>query len=484
MMLVDFIKSASNSACYLNGEWVGEKTRTRIDVLNPATGEKIGSVPNLGKVEAEQVINDAYVAWQDYKNLTAKERADLLFRFRKQIVDNVDALAELLTLEQGKPLREAKAEIVSGANTIEWYAEEVKRIYGETIASFDRNKRLMTIKQSVGVVGAITPWNFPSAMIARKCAPALASGCTIVIKPAPDTPLSALALAHLAECAGFPKGVFNVITGDAKPIGEALCDSKFVRLLSFTGSTATGKILLAQSAKTVKKTIMELGGNAPFIVFDDANLDSAVAGVIESKFRNAGQTCVSSDRFYAHASIVDTFVEKLQTVVSKLRLGNGLDKDTHIGPMIHTDAVSRVQTLVTDAVEQGAILTYGGKAENDRYFQPTILTDCNDDMRVFAEETFSPIIAIQTFTDETDVIAHANASEYGLAGYFYSNDISRIYRVSERLEVGQVGVNTGNASADNAPFGGYKASGIGREKAGYGIEEYLEVKTVCVGVES
>lgn len=470
------------SACYLNGEWVGETAEQRIDVHNPATGEYLASVPNLGKAETQRVIDDAHQAWLTYRDLTVKERADLLFRFRKQIMVHKTALAELLTLEQGKPLREAEAEIVSGANTIEWFAEEVKRIYGETIQAFDHNKRLMTIKQPVGVVGAITPWNFPSAMIARKCAPALASGCTIIFKPAPETPLSALALAQLAEQAGFPKGVFNVITGDAQRIGEALCDSERVRLLSFTGSTATGKILLAQSAKTVKKTIMELGGNAPFIVFDDANLDSAVAGVIESKFRNAGQTCVSSDRFYAHASIVDTFVEKLRAAVGKLRLGNGLDKDIHIGPMIHTDAVSRVKTLVTDAVEQGAKLICGGKAENERYFQPTILTDCNDDMRVFAEETFSPIIAIQTFTDETDVIAHANASEYGLAGYFYSNDISRIYRVSERLEVGQVGVNTGNASADNAPFGGYKASGIGREKAGYGIEEYLEVKTVCVGV--
>lgn len=469
------------SANYLNGRWIhSEKTFT---VSNPANGKILGNVPDMGADTVNQVIADAAAAWQSFKYLTAKERADLLFRFRKQIMDNKDDLATIITAESGKPLAESHAEIISSANTIEWFAEEVKRIYGETIPTHTHSKRLMTIKQPIGVVTAITPWNFPSSIVTRKCAPALAAGCPIIIKPAPETPFSALALAALAEQAGFPSGIFNVITGDADTIGKAICENKTVRMISFTGSTEVGKILLAQSAKTVKKITLELGGNAPFIIFDDADIDKAVEGTIACKFRNSGQTCISANRILVDKTIFPLYLEKLTTAVKQLKLGSGFDQSTHIGALINQDAADNAVAFVQNAVAQGAKCVIGGQVENGLFFQPTILIDVTPTMDLSCREMFAPIAAITAFDSEADAIALANDTDYGLAGYFYSKNISRIYRVAEALETGMVGINTGSISTEVAPFGGIKQSGLGREGSKYGIDEYVEVKYLCLDVE-
>ncbi|MBS9778041.1 MAG: NAD-dependent succinate-semialdehyde dehydrogenase [Gammaproteobacteria bacterium] len=472
------------SANYLNGVWQRANNHdAQLPVFNPATGEKIGNVPDMGADIVNRVIADAEIAWKSFKQLTPKERADLLFRFRKQIIDNKDDLAAIITAESGKPLAESHAEILSSANTIEWFAEEVKRIYGETIPTHTHSKRLMTIKQPIGVVAGITPWNFPSAIVTRKCAPALAAGCPIIIKPAPETPFSALALAYLAEQAGFPAGVFNVITGDAPVIGGALCDNKIVRMISFTGSTNVGKILLEQSAKTVKKVSLELGGNAPFIIFDDADIEKAVAGTIACKFRNSGQTCISANRVLIDEKIFPQYLEKLTDAVAELQLGNGFEEGTTVGPLINQKAIEKAESLVKDAMAKGAHCVIGGKKETELFFQPTILTNISADMDISCQEMFSPIIAIRTFATEEEAIAIANDTDFGLAGYFYSKNISRIYRVAEALETGMIGINTGAISTEVAPFGGIKQSGLGREGGKYGIDEYVEIKYLCLDVE-
>lgn len=466
----------------LNGQWISADKNNHIKVFNPADGELIGYVPNLGKDEVNQVISDAHNAWAEYKKLTAKERADLLFRFRKQIVDNKDDLAQIITAECGKPLKEAYAEITSSANSIEWFAEEVKRIYGETIPPHVHEKRLMTIKQPIGVVAAITPWNFPSSIVTRKCAPALAAGCPIIIKPAPETPFSAIALGYLAEQAGFPKGIVNIITGDAQTIGEAVCDNSLVRMLSFTGSTQVGQHLAMQSAKTVKKITLELGGNAPFIVFDDADIDKAVEGAIACKFRNSGQTCISANRFFVHRNVYNRFVKRLIERIQGLKVGNGFNENTDIGPLINQKAVEKAEYLLTEAIHSGAKLIHGGNRLSGLFFAPTIISDITPDMAIAKQEIFAPIAAISQFDSEEEVINKANASEMGLAAYFYSKDISRIYRIAEALETGMVGINTGSISTEVAPFGGIKQSGIGREGSLYGIDEYSEIKYLCLDV--
>lgn len=474
------------TANYINGQWLTADNEKSMPVINPATGELLGCVPDMGAEIVHQAISDAEVAWQSFKRLTAKERADLLFRFRKQIMDNKDDLAAIITAESGKPLAESHAEIISSANTIEWFAEEVKRIYGETIPPHTHSKRLMTIKQAIGVVAAITPWNFPSSIVTRKCAPALAAGCPIIIKPAPETPFSALALAYLAEQAGFPAGIFNVITGDAATIGQAISDNKTVRMLSFTGSTEVGQILLSQSAKTVKKVTLELGGNAPFIIFDDADIDKAVAGTIASKFRNSGQTCISANRILVDKTIYPEYLAKLTQAVQSLKLGDGFAANVQIGPLISQKALDKANALVGDARQQGAKLITGGgvcPTLSGLFFQPTILTEITPSMQITCQEIFAPIAAIMTFDDEQQAITLANTTDYGLAGYFYSKNISRIYRVAEALETGMVGINTGSISTEVAPFGGIKQSGLGREGAKYGIDEYVEVKYLCLDVE-
>ena len=472
------------SANFLNGRWVSApSSNAQISVFNPSTGQAIGSVPDMGIEIVNQVVDDANHAWRSFKKYTAKERADLLFRFRKQIIDNKDDLAVIITAESGKPLTESYAEIISSANTIEWFAEEVKRIYGETIPTHIHGKRLMTIKQPIGVVAAITPWNFPSSIITRKCAPALAAGCPIIIKPSPETPFSAIALAYLAEKAGFPAGIFNVITGNASNIGKAICDNKIVRMISFTGSTNVGKILLEQSAKTIKKVTLELGGNAPFIIFDDADIDKAVEGTIACKFRNSGQTCISANRILVDKKIYPTYLEKLTVAVKAVKLGNSFDNSVQVGALINQRAVNNAKRYVKEALSQGAKCVTGGKIRQGLLFEPTILTNVNKEMAISCEEIFSPIIAISVFDSEEEAIALANDTDYGLTGYFYSKNISRIYRVAEALETGMVGINTGSISTEVAPFGGIKQSGLGREGSKYGIDEYVEVKYLCLDID-
>ncbi|WP_407944978.1 NAD-dependent succinate-semialdehyde dehydrogenase [Ostreibacterium oceani] len=470
-------------ANFINGKWLSaDSAPAKFAVTNPATDEIIGYVPSFGKATVDEVVTHADTAWQAFRRLTAKERADLLFRFRKQIMDNQHDLAKIITLEQGKPLTESLAEIQSSANTIEWFAEEVKRIYGETIPPHSHSKRLMTIKQPIGVTAAITPWNFPSSIVTRKCAPALAAGCAIVIKPAPETPFSAIALAYLSEQAGFPSGIFNVITGDEVELGKALCENKTVRMISFTGSTAVGRILLKQSADTIKKVTLELGGNAPFIVFDDADIDKAVSGTIACKFRNSGQTCISANRIIVDKSIYPEYLDKLSKAVATLKVGDGLSPDVQIGPLITHQSALRLQSLVEQAVDQGANLVTGGNILSGNFFAPTILTDTPPDIALTCDEIFGPVAPIMTFTDEAEAIAIANQTDLGLAGYFYSRNISRIYRVAEALETGMVGINTGSISTEVAPFGGIKQSGLGREGAKYGIDEYTEIKYLCIDV--
>jgi succinate-semialdehyde dehydrogenase/glutarate-semialdehyde dehydrogenase len=469
---------------YINGEWVDAAKGTTLAVTDPATGREIARVADLGALGARAAIAAASEALPAWKAKTAKERAALLRRWYELIVAAKDDLAVIMTSEQGKPLFESAGEVMYGASFIEWFAEEGKRIYGDVIPTHASDKRILVTKEPIGVVAAITPWNFPNAMITRKAAPALAAGCTIVIKPAGNTPLSALALAELAQRAGIPAGVLNVVVGsDSRAIGAELTANKAVRKLTFTGSTAVGKILLKQCADTVKKTSMELGGNAPFIVFDDADLDAAVEGALVSKYRNAGQTCVCTNRFLIQANIYDAFVEKLRVRVEAFQIGHGLEPSTQIGPMITAKAVDDVHTMVEDAVAKGAqVLTGGARAsQGECFYQPTILTNVDASMRVFREEIFGPIAPIFKFETEAEAIAMANDTEYGLAAYFYAQNIGRVWRVMEGLEYGMVGINEGILSTEVAPFGGVKESGSGREGSKYGIEDYVEIKYALLG---
>ncbi|ECJ2546982.1 NADP-dependent succinate-semialdehyde dehydrogenase [Salmonella enterica subsp. arizonae] len=469
---------------FIDGDWRDARGGDVITVSNPANGKPLGNVPKMGAEEARDAIDAANRALPAWRALTAKERATILRRWFNLMMEHQDDLARLMTLEQGKPLAEAKGEISYAASFIEWFAEEGKRIYGDTIPGHQADKRLLVIKQPIGVTAAITPWNFPSAMITRKAGPALAAGCTMVLKPASQTPFSALALAELAQRAGIPAGVFNVITGSAGDIGGEMTSNPLVRKLSFTGSTEIGRQLMEQCAKDIKKVSLELGGNAPFIVFDDADLDKAVEGALASKFRNAGQTCVCANRLYVQDSVYDRFAEKLQQAVEKLRIGDGLQSDVAIGPLIDEKAVAKVQEHIADALEKGARIITGGEAHKlgGNFFQPTILADIPDNAKVAKEETFGPLAPLFRFSDETEVIRQANDTEFGLAAYFYARDLSRVFRIGEALEYGIVGINTGIISNEVAPFGGIKASGLGREGSKYGIEDYLEIKYMCIGL--
>ena len=470
--------------CYIDGEWRDAADGRRLEVRNPATGEIIGSVPNMGAAETRAAIEAANAAWPAWRAKTAKERAAILRKWYELMLAHLEDLAVLMTAEQGKPLVEARGEVQYAAAFIEWFAEEAKRVYGETIPATQGNRRIVVLRQPVGVCAAITPWNFPSAMITRKAAPALAAGCTMVVKPAPQTPFSALALAELAERAGVPKGVFSVVTGDAQPIGEEMTTNPLVRKFSFTGSTATGKILLKQCASTVKKTSMELGGNAPFIVFDDADLDAAADGALASKYRNAGQTCVCANRIYVQSGVYEAFAEKLAERVRRLKVGNGMEEGTNIGPLINEAALAKTEDHIADALAKGARVVCGGKrhALGGLFYEPTVLADVNSSMKVTREETFGPVAPLYRFDTEEDVIRMANDTEYGLAAYFYTRDLSRAWRVSEALEYGMVGVNAGLISSEVAPFGGVKESGLGREGSHLGIEEYLEVKYIGINI--
>ncbi|EMQ0910621.1 NADP-dependent succinate-semialdehyde dehydrogenase [Raoultella ornithinolytica] len=469
---------------FINGEWRDALSSDVITVTNPANGEVLGSVPKMGAEETRDAIQAAHRALPAWRQLTAKERAAILRRWFDLMMANQDDLARLMTLEQGKPLAEAKGEIGYAASFIEWFAEEGKRIYGDTIPGHQADKRLIVIKQPIGVTAAITPWNFPAAMITRKAGPALAAGCTMVLKPASQTPFSALALAELARRAGIPDGVFNVVTGSASAVGNELTGNPLVRKLSFTGSTEIGRQLMAQCAQDIKKVSLELGGNAPFIVFDDADLDKAVEGAMASKFRNAGQTCVCANRLYVQDGVYARFAEKLQQAVEQLHLGDGLQAGVTTGPLIDEKAIAKVQEHIADAVGKGARVITGGKVDalGGNFFQPTILVDVPDGAKVAKEETFGPLAPLFRFTDEADVIRQANDTEFGLAAYFYARDLSRVFRVGEALEYGIVGINTGLISNEVAPFGGVKASGLGREGSKYGIEDYIEIKYMCIGL--
>jgi succinate-semialdehyde dehydrogenase / glutarate-semialdehyde dehydrogenase len=472
------------SHCLVDDQWISGSSDAVIPVQNPATGETIASVPQLSKEQVSLAITAAAKAFESWSRRSAKERATILRRWFDLIVANADDLAALMTAEQGKPLAEAKGEALYAASFVEWFAEEGKRIYGDTIPAPTTDKRIIVLKQPIGVCAAITPWNFPAAMITRKAAPALAAGCTMIVKPAEQTPLTALALAVLAEEAGIPAGVFQVVTGDAREIGAVLTASDTVRKLSFTGSTEVGRILMAQSAPTIKKLSLELGGNAPFIVFDDADLDAAVEGAIASKYRNAGQTCVCSNRLYVQAGIYDAFAEKLVAKVKTLSVGAGTETGVLIGPLIDEDAVLKVEQHVTDAVAKGARIGIGGKrhALGGTYFEPTVLIGATQNMVIAREETFGPVAPLFRFETEEEVIAMANDTEFGLAAYFYTDNVKRTWRVAEALEYGMVGHNTGLISNEVAPFGGVKQSGLGREGSHYGIEDYLEIKYLCSAI--
>lgn len=471
---------------FINGQWVPALDGASFDVTNPANGEVLVSVPNMGEKETTQAIEAAQAAWPSWRAKTAKERAQVLRRWFELIVQSQEDLALLMSAEQGKPLAEAMGEVIYGASFIEWFGEEAKRVYGETIPAHGADKRLIVIKQPIGVVAAITPWNFPIAMITRKVGPALAAGCPVVVKPAEDTPLSALALCVLAQRAGLPDGLLNVITcskSNAAAVGGALTLNPIVRKISFTGSTPVGKLLMKQASESVKKVSLELGGNAPFIVFDDADLDAAVAGVLASKYRNTGQTCVCANRILVQSSIYDDFVKRLHAEVSKFKVGHSLEGHNNQGPLINVAALDKVQRHVDDAVSKGAKIALGGKphALGGTFFEPTILTDVTSDMVVAREETFGPLAALFRFETEEEAIEMANDTEFGLASYFYSRDIGRVWRVAEALESGMVGINEGIISTEVAPFGGVKESGLGREGSHYGLDEYLEVKYLCMG---
>ena len=469
--------------CYIDGAWRDADDGKTIDVKNPATGEKLGTVPKMGADETRRAIVAANAAFPAWRAKTARERSTVLRRLYDLMMENQEDLAVLMTLEQGKPLAESRGEIAYAASFVEWFAEEGKRIYGDTIPQHQSDKRIVVLKEPIGVVAAITPWNFPSAMITRKAGPALAAGCTVVLKPATYTPYSALALAELAERAGVPKGVFSVVTGSAGGIGNELTSNPLVRKLTFTGSTEIGKLLMQQCAGTVKKMSLELGGNAPFIVFEDADLDAAVAGAIASKYRNSGQTCVCTNRLIVQEGVYDAFALKLSRAVEKLRVGNGMTEGTQQGPLIDPAAVAKVEEHIADALGKGARIVTGGKrhALGGTFFQPTILADVTRDMAVAREETFGPLAPLFRFSTEVEAIGMANDTEFGLAAYFYTRDLARTWRVSEGLEYGIVGINTGIISTEVAPFGGVKESGIGREGSKYGIEEFLEVKYLCMG---
>jgi succinate-semialdehyde dehydrogenase/glutarate-semialdehyde dehydrogenase len=470
--------------CYVDGRWHDADSGKTLAVTNPATAEVLGTVPNMGAAETRRAIEAANAAWPAWRAKTAKERSAVLRKWADLMMANQEDLAIIMTAEQGKPLTESRGEIVYAASFIEWFAEEARRVYGDTIPGHQPDKRIVVIKQPVGVCAAITPWNFPAAMITRKVGPALAAGCTMVSKPASATPFSALALAELAERAGVPKGVFSVVTGSAKAVGGEMTSNPLVRKLTFTGSTEVGKVLLEQCARTVKKTSMELGGNAPFIVFDDADLDAAADGAIASKYRNAGQTCVCANRILVQDKVYDAFAAKLAERVAKLRIGNGLEPGVTTGPLIDEAAVKKVEEHVADAVAKGAKIMMGGKrhALGGLFFEPTILANVNPSMKVTREETFGPVAPLFRFKDEAEAIRLANDTEFGLAAYFYARDLSRVWRVAEGIESGIVGINTGLISTAEAPFGGVKESGLGREGSKYGIEDYLEVKYLCMSV--
>jgi succinate-semialdehyde dehydrogenase/glutarate-semialdehyde dehydrogenase len=466
---------------FIDGAWVGE---ARMPVTDKATGEEIARVPAMGAAETNAAIEAAHRAFPAWSKLLAKERSKIIRRWYELIVEHADELALLLTKEQGKPLAEAKSEIIYGAAFVELFAEEAKRVYGETIPTHKADARVVIMKQPIGVVAAITPWNFPSAMITRKVSPALAAGCTVVVKPAEDTPLSALALAELAQRAGVPKGVFNVVTAkDPVPVGRALTESPLVRMVTFTGSTEVGKILMEQAARTVKRVGMELGGNAPFIVFDDADLDRAVAGALASKFRNAGQTCVCANRFLVQDGVYDAFADKLTAAVRELKVGAGTEAGVTVGPLINADAMKKVEQHVADAVAHGAKIVTGGKPSplGGNFYEPTVLTGVTPQMRVAREETFGPVAPLFRFKTEAEAVRMANDTPFGLAAYFYTRDLGRCWRVAEALEYGIVGVNEGITSTEIAPFGGVKESGIGREGSHHGIEEFLETKYTLMG---
>jgi succinate-semialdehyde dehydrogenase/glutarate-semialdehyde dehydrogenase len=469
--------------CLVDGQWIEADSRARIKVDNPADAQLIGTVPDCGAAETRRAIAAADAALPAWRSLLAKERSAILRKWFDLMVANADDLAAILTAEQGKPLAEAKGEILYGASFIEWFAEEAKRIYGDVIPSPTADKRIVVIKQAIGVVGAITPWNFPNAMITRKAGPALAAGCTMVLKPASQTPLSALALGELAIRAGVPKGVFNVVTGNARAIGAELTSNPTVKKITFTGSTEIGRVLMRQSADQIKKLGLELGGNAPFIVFDDADLDAAAAGAIVSKYRNNGQTCVCANRIYVQDSVYDAFTAKLAEKVKALKVGKGTEPGVILGPLIDDNAVAKVEEHVADALAKGARVALGGKrhALGGRFFEPTILTGVTKAMKVSNEETFGPVAPLFRFTDEADVIAQANDTEFGLASYFYARDLGRVWRVAEALEAGIVGVNTGLISTEVAPFGGVKQSGLGREGSKYGIDDFVQIKYVSMG---
>lgn len=466
---------------YLGGEFITLKDT--FEVINPATMQAIGTVPNLDVDTCRSAIQQAHQSWQTWKNTSIADRCHIVRRLYELTIQHKRELAEIMTLESGKPLAESLAEVSYGASFIEWFAEEGKRSYGETIPSLNGQHNLSTIKQGVGVVAAITPWNFPLAMLTRKIAPALVAGCTTILKPASQTPFTAIAFAKLAEEAGIPKGVLNVITSkDSQGIGKELASNELIRKISFTGSTEVGRTLMAQSASTIKRISLELGGNAPFIVFDDANIDQAVEGAMAAKFRNAGQTCVSVNRFYIHDSIYHEFSIKLTAAVEKLRIGNGMEKGINIGPLINTKAVEKVQEHIHDAIGLGATIACGGERLQGNFHAPTVLLNVHPDSKIAHEETFGPVCALFRFNDEQEAIAYANNTPFGLAAYFYSENVRRCIRVADRLEAGMIGINTGMLSNASAPFGGVKQSGIGREGSTYGLDEYMEVKYLCYGL--
>jgi succinate-semialdehyde dehydrogenase/glutarate-semialdehyde dehydrogenase len=469
--------------CYVDGRWIGADDGGSMPVVDPASGEIVGTAPLFRAAETRRAIEAAARALPAWRAKTAKERSAILRKWNDLMLANADDLALILTTEQGKPLAEAKGEITIGAAYVEWFAEEAKRVYGDVIPTIANDRRLVVVKEPVGVCGAITPWNFPSSMITRKVSPALAAGCTVVIKPAEATPFSAFALAVLAERAGFPPGVLNVITGDAPAIGGELCANPIVRKLSFTGSTEVGRLLMKQVAPTIKKISLELGGNAPFIVFDDADLDAAAEGAMVSKYRNSGQTCVCANRFFVQESVYDAFAERLAKKVGALKVGRGTEPGVTQGPLINAEALAKVEAHLSDARSRGAKVAIGGKrhALGGTFYEPTVLTGVTPQMQIFREETFGPVAPLIPFRDDAEVVELANRSEFGLASYFYSRDIGRAWRVAEALEYGMVGVNTGLITTEVAPFGGVKESGLGREGSKYGIDEYVEVKYICFG---
>ena len=476
-------KSLFKEKCFVNGLWTDSQNGKTIEVNNPATMEIVGKVPNFTAEETKSAIDHAEKAFQSWKNTTAKERSIILKKWSDLIIEHVDDLAKIMTIEQGKPLAEAKGEILMGASYIEFYAEEAKRVYGDIIPDPRPGKRIVIIKQPVGVVGAITPWNFPNSMITRKCAAALAVGCTTVVKPASQTPFSALAVAELAKAAGFPDGVFNIVTGSAKEIGMELTKNPKIKKISFTGSTEVGKILMEQSASTVKKLSMELGGHAPFIVFEDANIDEAVTGALQSKFRNSGQTCICTNRLFIHEKVYDSFLEKFTNEVKKIKVGNGLNDGIVSGPLIDKSSLDKVIDHVQDAVNTGAKIAVGGEVHSlgGNFYQPTVLSNVSTEAKITFEETFGPVAPLYKFSSDDEVIKMANDTPYGLASYFYSRDIGRIWKVAEALEYGIVSINNGLPTIPEIPFGGVKESGMGREGSRYGLDDYLIIKYISMG---